>query len=197
MIEPDGRLTERTDEELVEACLAHNSAAWETLIKRYERLIYSVPIRLGMKPQESVDIFQSVCLILVRKLPTLRNHGRLYSWLLTTTTRECWRVGAQSRRESRYSELEAEVVASAGSDDRTPEQLAYERRLAQEENEVLRNAVLKLPEPCRNLLTSLYFVTDEASYEDVARALKMPVSSIGPTRARCLQKLRRILRLKV
>jgi RNA polymerase sigma factor (sigma-70 family) len=180
----------------VEACLSHNGMAWETLIKRYERLIYSVPLRLGMKPQEAVDIFQSVCLILVRKLPTLRNHGRLYSWLLTTTTRECWRVGAQIRRESRYSQLESDDLTGPPSDHRNAEQVAYERRLAHEENEALRKAVAKLPQPCRNLLTCLYFLTDETSYEDVARALNMPVSSIGPTRARCLQKLRRILKLK-
>ncbi|HYL99343.1 MAG TPA: sigma-70 family RNA polymerase sigma factor [Blastocatellia bacterium] len=196
MTEPTLTLSQQTDEELVKACLAQNGAAWETLIKRYERLIYSVPIRLGMKPQEAVDIFQSVCLILVRKLPTLRDHGRLYSWIITTTTRECWRVGAQQRRETSYGEHPPHEFANSVSERQTPEQLAYERRLAREENEAVRRAVAKLPEPCRNLLTALYFLTDQVSYEEVAQTLNMPVSSIGPTRARCLQKLRRLLKLK-
>ncbi|HKV39211.1 MAG TPA: sigma-70 family RNA polymerase sigma factor [Blastocatellia bacterium] len=197
MTESTHHLSERTDEELVEACLSQNSAAWETLIKRYERLIYSVPVRLGMRPEEAVDIFQSVCFILVRKLPTLRNHERLYSWLITTTTRECWRIGAQKRRETNYSQaLPEDFALGAGRDARTPEQVAYENCLAHEENEALRRAVQKLSEPCRNLLTTLYFVTEEPTYEDVARTLNIPVSSIGPTRARCLQKLRRILKRK-
>jgi len=186
-------LIELSDRELVEACLSDNSAAWEALIRRYERLIYSVPIRLGMSPQEAVDIFQSVCFILFKKLATLRDHERLYSWLITTTTRECWRAGAQRRRESERSQSNGRERQSS-QETHTAEQLAYERRLAEERHEVVRRAMSQLPERCRELLTMLYFLSEEPTYEDVARNLNMPISSIGPTRGRCLAKLKRILR---
>src|SRR5687767_6667078 len=92
-------IEEMTDQELVRACLANNEVAWEVLISRYERLIYSIPIKLRMSPQEAIEVFQSVCFILLKKLSTLRDHERLYSWLITTTTRECWRVRALKQRE--------------------------------------------------------------------------------------------------
>lgn len=193
MTEAPIHLIERSDRELVEACLSDNSAAWEALIRRYERLIYSVPIRLGMSPQEAVDIFQAVCFILFKKLGTLRDHERLYSWLITTTTRECWRAGAQKRRESERWHSNGQNGPVPTADLMSPEQIAYERRLAEERHEHVRRAMSQLPERCRELLTMLYFVSDEPSYEDVARSLNIPISSIGPTRGRCLAKLKRIL----
>jgi RNA polymerase sigma factor (sigma-70 family) len=187
-------LVERSDRELVEACLSDNSAAWEALIRRYERLIYSVPIRLGMSPEEAVDIFQSVCFILFKKLATLRDHERLYSWLITTTTRECWRAGAQKRRDSERIQSNGQNGQVSSGETLSAEQIAYERRLAEEQHEVVRRAMTQLPERCRELLTMLYFLGDEPTYEDVSRSLNIPISSIGPTRGRCLAKLRRILR---
>jgi RNA polymerase sigma factor (sigma-70 family) len=185
-------LGEPSDKELVEACLSDNNTAWETLIRRYERLIYSVPIRFGMTAQEAVDVFQSVCFILFRKLRSLRNHERIYSWLITTTTRECWRLGAQNNpkygRETSWMRP-ADFGVSA-------EQLAIERRLIEEQSVALRAAMAELPPKCRELLTVLYLVSDEPTYEGVAKRLNMPVSSIGPTRGRCLHKLRRILEEK-
>jgi len=187
-------LVERSDRELVEACLSDNSAAWEALIRRYERLIYSVPIRLGMSPQESVDVFQAVCFILFKKLATLRDRERLYSWLITTTTRECWRAGAEKRREFERSQANGQNRPVTPADTMSAEQLAYERRLTEERHEVVRRAMSQLPERCRDLLTMLYFLSEEPTYEDVARSLNIPISSIGPTRGRCLAKLKRILR---
>jgi RNA polymerase sigma factor (sigma-70 family) len=187
-------LAERSDRELVDACLSDNSAAWEALIRRYERLIYSVPIRLGMSPQEAVEVFQSVCFILFKKLGTLREHERIYSWLITTTTRECWRAGAQKRRESERLQSNGQNGPIASGETVSAEQLAYERRLAEQQHEVVRRAMSQLPEKCRDLLTMLYYVSEEPTYEDVARSLNMPISSIGPTRGRCLAKLKRILR---
>ena len=185
-----GHHGEKTDRELVEACLSNNSGAWEVLIERYQRLIYSIPIRLGMTSQEAGDIFQCVCLILVRKLSTLRKQDSLYSWLITTTTRECWRVGARSRREAGPERWEPDNTAD---DCRTPENMAYERRIAEERNEVVRRALSQLPDRCRDLITMLYYLNEEPTYEDVAKRLNMPVSSIGPTRGRCLEKLKKIL----
>ena len=86
------------DSQLIEGCLAGDNSAWEALISRYSRLIYSIPLKSRLSPDDAADIFQSVCLKLYEKLDTLRDHDRISSWLITTTTRECWRVAARNRR---------------------------------------------------------------------------------------------------
>lgn len=183
----------KTDRELIEACLSNNNAAWESLIVRYERLIYSIPIRMGMSAQEAADVFQSVCFIMFRKLATLRDHERISSWLITTTKRECWR--AESLRHREYEIIRAsESNGLADPDDLlTAEQLALERRVVDEQKQIVRDAVSSLPERCRELLTLLFYLNKELTYEDIARSLKIPESSIGPTRARCLEKLKKAL----
>jgi len=197
-------LSEPSDKELVEACLREGdevagtsgvlerTVAWEALIRRYERLIYSVPIRLGMTAQEAVDVFQSVCFILFRKLSSLRNHDRIYSWLITTTTRECWRLGAQNSKKHQNNN-----ALAASNDGVSAEQLALERHLAEQQSAAVRAAIAELPPKCRELLNVLYFVSDDSSYQGAAERLNMPVSSIGPTRGRCLRKLRKILEDKL
>jgi RNA polymerase sigma factor (sigma-70 family) len=184
---------EKTDRELVEACLAHSNSAWECLIVRYERLIYSIPIRLGMSSQEAADIFQSVCFIMFKKLKTLRDHERISSWLITTTRRECWRVGSLKHREVEITEASESNGLRDSSEIVTAEQLAFERRVADEQKQIVRNGVSSLPERCRELLTMLFYLNEEMSYEDIAERMKIPESSIGPTRARCLEKLKKAL----
>src|SRR5215468_11626272 len=89
----------KTDPELVEDCLDGDPTAWEALVFRYQRLIYSIPVKLGFSQDDAADVFQSICLKLVEKLETLRDHNKLGSWLITATTRECWRKSTLSRRE--------------------------------------------------------------------------------------------------
>jgi RNA polymerase sigma factor (sigma-70 family) len=198
-------MTNRTDAErgvdlkladdltLVEACLAGDSQAWETLILRYQRLIYSIPIRAGFSPVDSADIFQSVCVTLLEKLKTLRKREKISSWLITTTTRECWRVVEKRRRESGpkiYDEdYERDIVSQLASS----EPLADEQRIALERQQRVRQALEALSERCRVLLTLLFYSKEEPSYADIARQIKVPLNSVGPTRARCLQKLKRLL----
>ena len=179
------------------ACLSNNEVAWEVLIARYERLIYSIPIKLRMSPQEAIEVFQSVCFILLKKLSTLRNHERLYSWLITTTTRECWRVRALKQRELAHPQGAGSNGSASPGDALTAEQLAFERRAAAEQQRIVWDAISTLPDRYRDLIIMLFFVSDEPTYEDIAQRLNMPVSSIGPTRARCLEKLRKILEEKL
>lgn len=192
-----GTIKELTDKELVIACLANSEAAWEILIARYERLIYSIPINLKMSQQEALEVFQSVCFILLKKLSTLRDQERIYSWLITTTTRECWRIKAMKQRELAAPQSTGSNGSAVPGDTLTAEQLAYERRMADERHKIIREAVSTLPERCRELILMLFYLNDEPTYEDIAERLNMPVSSIGPTRARCLQKLRKILQDKL
>src|SRR5262249_19881591 len=81
-----------TDEELVAACLAGDDRAWEALLERYGRLIYSMALKSGLGAEDAADVFQMICLILIEKLPTLREPGKLHAWLITTAKRECWRL---------------------------------------------------------------------------------------------------------
>jgi RNA polymerase sigma factor (sigma-70 family) len=219
MTEAVSCLSERSDRELVEACLAAEQVsappemaaeisrvnpqsgdqvnldindAWEALIRRYERLIYSVPIRLGMSAEQAVDVFQSVCFIMFRKLRSLRNQERIYSWLITTTTRECWRIWSE---RTRTYDREKSLPLQGGWV--SPEQLAIERHLLEQHRTALKAALAELSPKCRELITALYLANDEASYESVAKWMSMPVSSIGPTRGRCLRKLKKLFEQKI
>lgn len=190
-------LAQRDDRQLIAACLADEPAAWETLISRYQRLIYSIPLKSRLTPDDAADIFQSVSLKLYEKLATLRDHDKISSWLITTATRECWRVSARNRRE-------AQASGSGEDDDSDPlaeipatGPLADEQRETLERQQAVRQAVESLSERCRELLTMLFYHSDEWSYADIARRMEMPVPSIGPTRARCLEKLRKLLQGKL
>jgi len=185
------------DRALVEACLGGDTEAWETLILRYQRLIYSIPIRVGFSPVDAADIFQSVCLKLFQKLSTLRKQEKISSWLMTTTTRECWRIVEKRRRETQPSvyddDYENDIVNQLAS----VEPLADQQRIAFERQQAVREAVEALSERCRSLITLLFYSKEEPGYADIARLMKLPLNSIGPTRARCLQKLKRILEGKI
>ena len=189
-------LAQRADRELIVACLDGDSTAWETLITRYQRLIYSIPMKARLSPDDASDIFQSVCLKLYEKLSTLRDHERVSSWLITTTTREVWRIAARNRRDVTSvsgDEEGADVINQIPSTG----PLADEQRQALEQQQIVRQSVEALPERCRNLVTMLFYEKDELSYADIARRMNMPVPSVGPTRARCLEKLKKLLQDKI
>jgi RNA polymerase sigma factor (sigma-70 family) len=189
-------LAQRGDRELIIACLDGDSTAWETLITRYQRLIYSIPMKARLSPDDAADIFQSVCLKLYEKLSTLRDHERVSSWLITTTTREVWRIAARNRRDVTSALGDEEGVDVINQIPSTGP-LADEQRQALEQQQIVRQSVEALPERCRNLVTMLFYEKDELSYADIARRMNMPVPSVGPTRARCLEKLKKLLQDKI
>ncbi len=189
-------LAQIDDRVLVAQCLAGDHAAWEALITRYQRLIYSIPIKARLSQEDVADIFQSVCLKLYEKLNTIRDGERISSWLITTTSRECWRISARNRRDA----------IPAGFDDDNNSNLveipatgllADQEREAHEQQHQVRQAVEALPDRCRELITMLFYHEGDLSYVDIAGRMKMPVPSIGPTRARCLEKLRKLLEAKL
>jgi RNA polymerase sigma factor (sigma-70 family) len=169
----------RPDSVLIERCLRGDQTAWAALIDRYQRLIYSVASSLSRSAEDTADVFQQVCLELYKRLPHLRDTETLPAWLITVTRRQATAVLKSHK-------------ALVPLNDQQPD---IESRIHSIEKEYLVDtALLELPERCRQLIDLLYLHPSRLSYADVAAHLKMPVSSIGPTRARCLEKLRKLLR---
>ncbi len=177
-----GVLVYRSDPALIQSCLGGDKAAWDTLVDRYGRLVYSIPSRYGLSAEDADDVFQNVFLSLCRNLGGLKDQTRLSSWLITTTHRECWRVG---KRSDKYPELDERIAdVAAPSED---ELVTWERQ------HLIRQALEILGGKCEQLLRLMFLDPADPSYETIAERLGMKVGSIGPTRARCFEKLERIL----
>jgi len=182
------------DAALIAACLSGDAAAWDALIERYEGLVFTCAVRMGLSRTDAEDVFQEVCLLLLNHLGDLRDTSRLAGWLTSTTKREVWRM--QRRRGSalmsemgdREWELEGAQDVHQGSPP-SPE----EQALALEDHHLVRQAMQRLPDRCRDLLTLLYCKDPPCSYVEIAQRLSVPLGSIGPHRARCLQRLRKVL----
>jgi len=175
----------RTDPELVSLCLNGDALAWETLMVRYRRLIYSIPTRFGFRSADSADVFQVVCLKLIEHLHEVKDESKLSGWLSTTTSRYCLHLLTLRQRES----------ASADDIEEPPDPAKNleEIRIETEEQQAIRDCVDELPERCRSLIDMLYFDMRSPSYQEISQSTGMPVASIGPNRARCLEKLKKIL----
>jgi RNA polymerase sigma factor (sigma-70 family) len=180
---------ESSDEQLIAGCRDGDSAAWDALVSRYERLVYTIPIRYGLTPAEVDDVFQSTWFRLLKNLPDLRQPDRVGAWLVTTARRECWetRRGLDHKRTVE-SDTES-LLANESGDDSTPEEIVAQYR----RDQAVREAVESLDERCRRLLWHLYYDATIPSYAAIADKLKTPIGSVGPMRARCLKKLREIL----
>lgn len=187
---PTLELNSLPDANLIQICLnggANRSQAWEALILRYQRLIYSIPRGHGLSDSEAADVAQAVCLLLLENLARLRNHQRLGAWLYTTTRRECWRQLRQ--RHSISNELDPAALESQPDEKTQPE----EDLIQLERTTLVRAALSRLEPRCQRLLTLLFYTEPRPSYEEIVKTLGLPEGSIGPTRARCLQKLLNIL----
>lgn len=175
-----------TDPELVAMCLKGDAQAWEALITRYRRLVYSVPVRFGFTSADAADVFQGVCLKLLEHLHEVKDETKISAWLVTTTTRQCLHLRSLKYRES-GTEDDFDEQPDPGDN-------LEEMRILTEQQQAVREAVEQLATRCRALIEVLYFDTRQLSYEEISAEMRIPVASIGPTRARCLDKLRTILR---
>lgn len=179
------------DEELVAACRAGREAAWETIVYKYQNLIFSVPRRAGLDRDAAADVLQEVFKTLFEKLDSLEQPQFLRAWL-TTTARHKTIHHIQKEKRGKIQPLfgdENEIVYEVF--DRQP--LPDERLLRLEKEIQIEHALSKIDLRCRRLLTMLYLETEQIPYQKIADALDLPVGSIGPTRARCLKKLLKFL----
>lgn len=180
----------QTDTQLIAACRRGDEAAWETLVMRYQRLIYAIPVRTGMDDYQAAEIFQRVFAKLVEYLPRIEQPDRLQAWLVTTTKRETWRFSKQEQRTLPLPEMiEEEDGAGLMAETPLPDEVFQEL----EEQHLVRTALQEIDERCRALLTLLFYRDTPPVYAEIAKKSGVPEGSIGPTRARCLQKLKRVL----
>lgn len=174
--------TEPDDATLVEACLAGDERAWEILIQRYSRLIYTVPLRFGLPQTVADEIFQETCITLLEKLHTIQNPSRLSAWLVTVSRRCCiqrWR-----------GKKPPETVDIMDIDHPTEDKVE-EKMVRVEQQYLVHEAIKNLNERCQRLLTMLFLDESSPSYEDISNELGISLGSIGPNRARCLKKLQK------
>jgi RNA polymerase sigma factor (sigma-70 family) len=183
VVNRQGRLDAAPVDVLVAEATNGNQAAWNAIVDRYAALVWSICLRFRLSEADAADVVQTVWLRTVERLSTLREPAALPGWLATTTRRECLKAAAALRGAQPLGELAGTLPADEEKTAPDVELLAAERRA------MVREAFAQLPEHCRNLLALL--VSDEsASYAQISARLGMPVGSIGPTRSRCLDKLR-------
>ena len=182
------------DAHLVARCLQGEAAAWTLLVQRYQRLVYAVVRRMGLDEHTAADVFQTVFARLIEHLPRLTQPERLQAWIVTTTKREGLRVREKARRTVSLTQEDDDpgVPLQDSLADDAP--IAEDALDDLQQLHLLRLGVEQLDERCRNLLTLVFRDEEEhLPYDEVARRLGLPTGSVGPTRARCLDKLRRLV----
>jgi RNA polymerase sigma factor (sigma-70 family) len=180
------RLDPLEDSRLVDRCLAGDESAWEALVRRHERLVYAVARSYRLSDPDLGDVFQDVFAALVGGLPRLRQPRALVRWLSSTTQRIARATALRRRREQAVA-APAELPRLASGE---PPVGADLERL--EEQAMIRLSLASLAPRCRRLLEALYYDEPAPGYAEIGRRLGIPVGSIGPTRARCLERLRAI-----
>lgn len=176
-----------SDAELISQCLEQDAEAWEVLVRRYQRLIASITFKYKLSQEDAADILQSVCFALFQQLPSLRKQDKLSSWIITVAVRECWKLTHHKIPTDSLDDLEQEKTLTLTDDNAV---LADDSLLVIERQHFMRRAVESLPGQCRRLIEELFFRNEPLAYTEISRQLGMPVASIGPTRARCLEKLK-------
>ena len=180
-MEPDDP---ETVEELVKRAAAGEREAWNALVRRFNGLIWSIVRQHRLSSEDAQDATQVVWLRLLESLGTLRDPSRVSAWLATTTRYECLRLIRLRRRTLSTVEdmLESRVDPVA-----SPEEIVTEH----DHQRGVFACMRRLGPRCRQLLELSAF---KLHYQEIAKLLDMPVGSIGPTRKRCLDQLRKLLR---
>ena len=162
-----------------------DTQAWDALVQRHAPLIWSICRRYRLGGADAEDVAQAVWLRLVDQLDKLRDPAAIAGWLATTTRRECCRqLRAARRPQTAWPQLDAETIPDERAGTAEHELLAAERHAA------LREAFAHLTPRDQQLITILT-ADPPVPYAEISARLGIPVGSIGPSRGRCLAKLRR------
>ena len=174
-----------TERDLIRACRAGDARAWERLLEKYERLIFSISLNYGLTAEDAADVTQITFTIFLQNLNTLSDEIRLAPWLATVARRHTWRLLARNRREAVNPDEDLAGNEALGG-------IMYDQDRS-ELIEWLSHGLSLLDDRCRRLLLALYFDAEQPSYAQVADQLSLPIGSIGPTRARCLEQMKQYL----
>jgi RNA polymerase sigma factor (sigma-70 family) len=168
--------------ELVAAAAGGDQRAWSTLVRRYAGLVMATARAVRLVPEDVEEVSQVTWLLLATHIRGLRDPLAVAGWLVKTATREAVRLARQRRQQSRFSE----ELFDAPAQQAPPE----EGILRDELREQVRRGFALLPERCQ-LLLAMLARDPPLTYREVSAALDMRVGSIGPVRARCLDRLKR------
>ena len=172
-------------DDLVTHARKGDKQAWDALVERYAPLIWSICRRHRLTSADADDVGQMVWLQLVTHLNQIRDPAAIAGWLATTTYRECCDIHRTARRgQSLGRVLDADHIVDQRAGEAEHELLAAERHAA------LHEAFTRLPSPCQQLMAAL-IEDPPVPYAQISVRLGIPLGSIGPTRNRCLDKLRR------
>jgi RNA polymerase sigma factor (sigma-70 family) len=162
-----------------------DTACWDGLVERFGRLVWAVTRSFGLTAADAAEVTQTVWLRLAEHLDRIKHPDRVGAWLVTTARRESVRQSRLQGRETLGGEHLTERYAA-----RVP--AADVPLLLRERDVALHRAFTQLAERHRTLLVML-LSDPPMSYSDISEALRMPIGSIGPTRARALATLRKLL----
>ncbi|MEV8632224.1 sigma-70 family RNA polymerase sigma factor [Streptosporangium sp. NPDC051023] len=182
-----------SDQHTIDAALAGDQAAWDALVARFSGRLWSVVRAYGLSAADAADAVQGTWLRLVENLHTIRDPDRIGSWLLTTARREASLLSRRNRGERLIADPAATEHADSG-----PPRAGHVHPdpaltvLSADEGRRLWRAVEAMHEPCRSLLL-LMATAPDAGVHQLAGRLGMPSGSYGPTRGRCLNRLRTML----
>jgi len=181
-----GELDPELDARLVARCLEGEARAWEALVRRHERLVYSIGRSYRLGDEDMGDVFQEVFTALLKGLPRLRDGRTLVRWLASTTERIA-RTTALRRRKEAAREDHGEDTVERLVDHQ--EEVGADLERVERQHQV-RLALAGVSERCRRLLEALYYEDPTPSYSELSQRLGVPVGSLGPTRARCMERLK-------
>lgn len=170
---------------LVEAAAGGDQEAWNQLVERFASTVWAIARGHRLNSADAADVFQTTWLRLLEHLDRIEQAERVGAWLATTARRECLRVLRIAGRQVASGEDFDVIPDPATSRSLDRDIVAMERR------RVVNQLVDKLPVRSR-LLLRLLSADSPLSYKEISEALSMPIGSIGPTRARALEQLRRV-----
>ena len=171
---------------LVRQAAEGDKAAWERLVDQYARLIWAITRDFKLGESDAADVAQVTWLRLLENIHKIERPDRVGSWLAATARNECLRSLAARKR---VVLAEDDIVLEGAV---TPEPEIDERLLSAERCEMVRDALSRLPWRWQRML-ELLMADPPASYAEISDQLGLPIGSIGPTRSRCLARLRGLL----
>jgi len=173
-----------TDSELWQAVLNGDEKAWETLVRRYKALVYTVSTRAGLSMADAADCFQQTWMLTFQNRHKIKEPSRLSAWLVTTAKREALRLIRKANQINNVP-LDLDMICDQKLPDEELDQL--------EKQAHLEIALNDIDDRCQRILRTFFYSPEDKSYEEIAEALNISPNSLGALRRRCLEKLKQVL----